>query len=76
MRSTPHHERLRRLSGVACLASVVLLIAACTEPAGQDVRSAAPTGSLTAPVSGSTSPSSDGGPSDNTSGSSASPGGY
>lgn len=51
MRSILNHLRIGRLAG---LAAAILLVAACTE-AGQDVRSAAPTGSLAPAASASAS---------------------
>lgn len=58
MRTTPNHP-VGRLVG---LLGAILLVAACTEPGGGDVRSAAPTGSLTPASSAeaSASPSSGG----------------
>lgn len=47
----PNHLRIGRF---AALAAAILLVAACTE-AGQDVRSASPTGSLTPATSASAS---------------------
>jgi hypothetical protein len=51
LRSTLHQRRIGRL---AAYAGAILLVAACTEPA-QDLRSAAPTGSLTPAASASAS---------------------
>jgi predicted lipoprotein with Yx(FWY)xxD motif/predicted small secreted protein len=51
MRSIPNHPRIGRL---AALTAAILLVAACTG-AGQDVRSAAPAGSLTPAASASAS---------------------
>ena len=57
MRSTPNVPHVGRL---AALVGAILLVAACTE-AGSDVRSPAPTGSLTPATSAEASASSGGG---------------
>jgi len=51
MRSIPNHPRIGRLAGFV---AAILLVTACTE-AGQEVRSAAPTGSLSPAASASAS---------------------
>ena len=55
MRSTLRRPRTERLSALALTAAIVLLLAACTEPAG-GVRTAAPTGSLAPAASETAAP--------------------